>query len=233
MHRALRASFLNGMRTSALFLSLGAFLSGLTACDVAINSDDASTKVNGSIHVAAGKPAERVATVNGSIHVDDNATVTSAKTVNGSIQIGAHATTESLTTVNGAITVSADAHVGDLKSVNGDLTVKSGAEVKGSLVNVNGKVAVDGAHISGEIRTVSADISVFGPAHVDGGIYIEKPGGFSVQEDPTVVIGPGAVVSGTLRFERKVHLYVSDHATVGTIEGATATSFSGDQPPSK
>jgi len=40
-----------------------------------------------------------------------------------------------------------------------------------------------------------------------------------------------SVVGGTLRFERKVNLYVSERATIGRVEGATAVRFSGDRPP--
>jgi cytoskeletal protein CcmA (bactofilin family) len=49
--------------------------------------------------------------------------------------------------------------------------------------------------------------------------------------DPTIIIGPGAEVQGELRFERNVHLFVSDHATIGLVTGATAVTFSGDSPP--
>jgi hypothetical protein len=45
------------------------------------------------------------------------------------------------------------------------------------------------------------------------------------------VIGPGAVVQGELKFERKVKLYVSDKATIGTVTGATPEMFSGETPP--
>jgi hypothetical protein len=45
------------------------------------------------------------------------------------------------------------------------------------------------------------------------------------------VIGPGAAVKGTLRFKREVKLYVSDRATIGPVEGATAIKFTGDRPP--
>jgi hypothetical protein len=48
---------------------------------------------------------------------------------------------------------------------------------------------------------------------------------------PRIVIGPGAVVEGPLRFEREVRLYVSDKATVGPVTGATAIAFTGAQPP--
>jgi hypothetical protein len=48
---------------------------------------------------------------------------------------------------------------------------------------------------------------------------------------PRVVIGPGSVVTGTLRFERPVKLYVSERATIGNVVGATAVKFSGEHPP--
>jgi len=47
---------------------------------------------------------------------------------------------------------------------------------------------------------------------------------------PRIVIGPGAVVTGTLRFQCPVKLYVSDRAGIGAVEGATAIAFSGEQP---
>ena len=42
--------------------------------------------------------------------------------------------------------------------------------------------------------------------------------------------GGHAVVQGKMTFKREVDLYVSDSATIGAIEGATPTKFSGDQP---
>jgi hypothetical protein len=45
-----------------------------------------------------------------------------------------------------------------------------------------------------------------------------------------VVIGPDAVVSGTLEFQRDVELYVSDKAKVGDVVGATPKMFSSERP---
>jgi hypothetical protein len=71
-----------------------------------------------------------------------------------------------------------------------------------------------------------------GSSRVEGGIRVEKPSGFSFNNnEPVIIIGPGAVVQGELRFERKVTLYVSDKATVGTVIGATPIRFSGESPP--
>lgn len=211
----------------------------LTGCynmpgDVTAGDSGANT-VNGSIHVPAGSHSGAVGTVNGSIHVDDNAVVANASTVNGSISLGAHATADALTTVNGAITLGDGAHVTrEASTVNGAMTLKSGADVGGVVANVNGRIELSGAHVAGGLRTVDGDIDVSGGSHVEGGILVKhsNPGLFSWgTHKPRVVIGPGAVVQGELRFERAVDLYVSDQATTGTVTGATAIRFSGDKPP--
>jgi DUF4097 and DUF4098 domain-containing protein YvlB len=204
----------------------------LSGCDISVDGDG-STKINGSVHVPTGKAPDDARTVNGSIHIDDNAAVTSAATVNGSVRLGAHATATSAKTVNGAITLGDGAHVsGSAGSVNGDLTLATGAEVSGSLSNVNGRIDLNSAHVAGGIKTVTGNVSIMGTSHVEDGILVEKPHSMLFNsEDPVIVIGPGAVVQGDLKFERKVKLYVSDKATIGTVTGATPIAFSGDKPP--
>jgi len=213
-------------------LAAFAVILALSGCDGSFDSDD-SNKVNGSVHVPAGKPAADARTVNGSIHVDDNATVSAAGTVNGSIHLGAHSSAASLATVNGAISLGAGAHAsGNVASVNGDLNLGDGAEVLGALTNVNGKISLTAAHVAGGIKTVNGSMDIMGTSRVEGGILVEKSsGGLFFSEDPVIVIGPGAIVQGELRFERKVRLYVSDRATIGTVTGATAVPFTGDKPP--
>jgi hypothetical protein len=212
-------------------LALSAALAGCSES----NDGDESTKINGSIHVAAGKPPGAVTTVNGSIHVDDNGAVTSATTVNGSVHLGDHATATSLTSVNGSITLGIGAHVsGSASSVNGELTLGDGAEVIGSLSNVNGKIALTAAHVGGGIKTVNGNMNITGASHVEGGILVEKPSGELLQilhDIPRILIGPGAAVQGELRYERTVKLYVSDKATIGVVTGATPIPFTGDTPP--
>ena len=206
----------------------------LTACGASQDGDE-STKVNGSIHVPAGRQPGAVATVNGSIHVDDAAAVTSATTVNGTVHLGGRATATSLNSVNGSITVGAGAHVsGSVSSVNGELTLGNGADVSGSLSNVNGKIALTAAHVGGGIKTASGSMNITGASRVEGGILVEKPSSELIQlvlDVPRIVIGPGAAVQGGLRFERTVQLFVSDKATIGTVTGATPISFSGETPP--
>ena len=97
---------------------------------------------------------------------------------------------------------------------------------------MNGKIGLTAAHVAGGIKTVNGSISILGASHVEGGIMVDKPTGIMFNsDDPVIIIGPGAVVQGDLRFERKVKLYVSDKATIGNVIGATAVPFSGDSPP--
>ena len=109
---------------------------------------------------------------------------------------------------------------------------RQGAEVAGKASNVNGRISLDGAHVGGGIETVSGDIEIGANSRVEGGLLVEKPHGWSwgKSKNPRIVIGPHAVVDGTLDFRREVDLYVSDSAHVGTINGATANKFSGDHP---
>jgi DUF4097 and DUF4098 domain-containing protein YvlB len=213
------------------------FLAAIALSVAACGSDDgdSSTKVNGSIHVAAGQQPGAVTTVNGSIQIDDGATVTSATTVNGSVRLGDHTSATSLNSVNGSITLGSDAHVsGGVSSVNGALTLKQGSEVAGTLSNVNGKISLADAHAAAGIKTVNGSIDILGASHVEGGIRIEKGGSGLLNfgnNVPRIVIGPGATVQGDLKFERNVQLYVSDKATIGNVTGATPIPFSGDAPP--
>jgi hypothetical protein len=226
------AHSLRRLGLSGFFAAL-TVLVALSACNESDNGDE-STKVNGSIHVPAGKPPGAVATVNGSIHVDDNASITSATTVNGGVHLGDHASATTLNSVNGSIVLGAGAHVsGSASSVNGGLELGDGSEISGSLSNVNGKIILTAAHVGGGIKTVNGSMSITGASHVEGGILVEKStGGFQILTDvPRIVIGPGATVQGELRFERPVKLFVSDKATIGTVTGATPIPFTGESPP--
>src|SRR5258706_3626717 len=106
----------------------------LSGCGESKDGDE-STKINGSIHVPAGKPPGAVATVNGSIHIDDQAAVTSATTVNGSVHLGDHAAATSLSSVNGSIALGDGAHVsGSASSVNGSMNIAGASHVEGGIL---------------------------------------------------------------------------------------------------
>jgi len=225
------------MIRSPAVLAVVSVLSGCAACAVARAADIAISKVMGSIDIGADRHTGDVSTVNGSIHIGENAVVGAADTVNGSISVEQHATVARLVTVNGSIHLHEAVRVtGTVQAVNGSLTVANGADVAGRLANVNGAIRVAAAHVGGLIDTVTGDIELGPNARVDGGIHVEQDTSwfrfwFWPGDTPRVVVGPGSVVGGTLRFERAVKLYVSDRATIGRIEGATAVRFSGDRPP--
>jgi len=196
-------------------VAAGVILGVSAACNTAGAAE--TSKVMGSIEVAAGEHSGDVSTVSGSIRIGESAVVGSAQAVNGSITLGPQA------------------RAAALETVNGKLSLADGAEVGGALVNVNGAIRVAAAHVGGAIETVSGGIDLGPNAQVDGGIHVRKSGGWSLslgsEDVPRIVIGPGTVVGGTLNFERKVSLYVSDKATIGPVQGATVVKYSGARPP--
>jgi DUF4097 and DUF4098 domain-containing protein YvlB len=203
--------------------------------DVTASQDGAHT-VNGSIQVPAGLKSGAVGTVNGSIHVGDSASVGSASTVNGAIDVGAHASADSLSTVNGSVTLATGAHVAhSLTTVNGSMNLANDADVGGDVRNVNGHIVVTAARVGGNLGTVGGDIDVTGTSRVEGGITVQKSNSWFglgwASRRPRIVIGPGAVVQGALRFERPVELYVSETASIGPVTGATAIRYPGTVPP--
>jgi len=204
-------------------------LGALSACDM-------GGHVNGSINLAAGQSAGNLATVNGSIQLGPGASAGSVRAVNGTLTLGEGARVQSLNTVNGSIRIANNARVSaEVRTVNGSIQAAGNARVGGAVENINGSVTIDGAHVGGRVRTVNGAVTITNGARVDGDLLIEKAHGlwnWGSAKAPRVVIGPEAAVSGTLRFERAVRLYVSDRVKqLGPIAGATPITFSGDTPP--
>jgi len=190
-------------------------------------------KVNGSIHIDGDQQAGDLSTVNGGIRVDNGGSAEKVSTVNGGIELGDHVSVDSVETVNGGIELGQNARVARaVEAVNGGIQLGHGAEIAGRASNVNGRITLDGAHVGGGIETVSGDVEIGANSRVEGGLLVEKPHGFSwgKNRNPRIVIGPHAVIEGTLDFRREVDLYVSDTAKVGTITGANPQKFSGDHP---
>jgi DUF4097 and DUF4098 domain-containing protein YvlB len=234
-------------------VAMFALVVALPGCISLSGCGGAHERVNGSVSVRSGEQAQDVSTVNGAIRIEEDATVREASTVNGSIELGARSKASSLETVNGGISLGEGAQVArgietvngsvsldksvhiarGVSAVNGAVSLDSGAEVGGRVENVNGHIQLTAAHIGGGIQTASGSIDIGANSRVEGGIVVEKSHGmhFGKPAVPRVVIGPGAVVQGTLRFERQVKLYVSDSATIGPVEGAVPERFAGDHPP--
>lgn len=216
------------MRRNALVFALALVLPFAAA------AQDNIDKVNGAVQVDAGQHAGNVSTVNGAVRIGDHAIVQEASTVNGAVELAAHAQASKVDTVNGAVSLGEASHVsGTVETVNGSIRLSRDADVGGKTSNVNGAITLDAAHVGGGLDTVSGDITVGANSRVEGGILVEKPGGWfngGHHREPHIVIGPHAVVQGTLEFHRDVVLEVSDSAQIGTVKGATPVKFSGDQP---
>lgn len=203
---------------------------------VALAEGENIDNVNGSIRVNDGERKGDLSTVNGSIHVGDKSTVGDIDTVNGGVTLGDDSTAEEIDNVNGSISLGEKARVARaVDSVNGSIRLERGADVGGKVENVNGRITLVAAHVGGGIFTTSGDIEVGANSRVENGIRVDKPDKswfrFGKEDVPRIVIGPGAVVQGSLRFEREVKLYVSDSATIGTVIGATPVKYSGDVAP--
>jgi DUF4097 and DUF4098 domain-containing protein YvlB len=198
---------------------------------------DVST-LNGSITIDDEARARDVSTVNGSVRVGKRAAVRSIEAVNGEIRLGDGASAASIETVNGEITIREQARVaGNVTAVNGEIEADRGVEIDANVENVNGTIEIDGALVRGRIETVVGNVDIGPGSRIVGGIRVEKPesahsGGWNRRKDhpPRIVIGPEAIVEGPLVFEHEVRLYVSDRATIGTVDGATPISFSGSRP---
>ena len=181
-------------------------------------------KINGAARIAAGQQAGNISSVNGAVYVGDGAIVREASTVNGAVELGDKAQAKEIETINGSISLGSESRVsGDVEAVNGSIRLAHGADVGGKLENVNGAIVLDAAHVGGGIETVAGDITIGANSRVEGGILVDKPHGWfsGSSRTPVVVIGPHAVVQGTLEFRREVALKVSDSAQIGTVKGAT------------
>ncbi|HJW05983.1 MAG TPA: hypothetical protein VJ527_05735 [Rhodanobacter sp.] len=223
------------MRRFPTILILAALALGLALPPLASARDNDIDKVNGSVQVDAGQQVGDVSTVNGSVRIAGGASVHEASTVNGSVELGDKAQASKLGTVNGAISLGSASRVsGEVNAVNGRIQLARGAEVGGRVENVNGTIMLDGAHVAGGIGTVGGDITVGADSRVEGGILVEKPNNgwfrWGNERKPVIVIGPHAVVQGTLEFRREVVLKVSDSAQIGPVKGATVEKFSGATP---
>jgi DUF4097 and DUF4098 domain-containing protein YvlB len=198
------------------------------------SAGDDTSKVNGSIRIDDGRSVGDLSTVNGSIRLGDHGQADEISTVNGSIDVGDDASIRSAGTVNGRISLGKHVRVSrGIDTVNGSLILDEGSDVSGDVSNVNGSIRLLSAHVGGGIKTVSGDIEIGADSTVDKGILVEKSNSWfhwGSEKAVRVVIGPRAVVSGKLVFEREVELFVSDSAKIGAIEGATPVKFSGDHP---
>ena len=117
--------------------------------------------------------------------------------------------------------------------------VKSHVRKDGTYVAPHVRSAPDGkvdTDLDGSIETVNGDVTVGVGSHVKGGIRVEKPTGnwgprMGKPKVPRIVIGPNAVVEGSLVFEREVTLHVHQSARIGKVSGASVRPYTTATPP--
>ena len=201
---------------------------------LALAADDIS-KVNGSIQTQAGNTYGDLETVNGSIQLASGVQANSVETVNGSVRTDDNVQAHSIETVNGGI------HGGrnlvlthGLDTVNGGIYVDRGSRIGGNIETVNGSIGLVAVQLGGDIETVNGDITVGIDSVVKGGIKVNRPSfgiSLTAPRKPRIVIGPNAVVEGSLVFEREVVLLVHDSAKIGPVTGATPQRFDSETAP--
>lgn len=221
------------MYRTLLVLALALAVSPVQAHDEKDENGDIS-RVNGSITAEAGHRYGDLETVNGSIKVHEGASADDVETVNGSITLEDGAQVNSAETVNGSVRAGERVKVARLvETVNGSIRFGFNSRIGGDMETVNGDITVKQTEVDGQVRTVSGDIIIGARSLVRGGILVEKQHGISFGKPrvPRIVIGPNAVVNGSLRFERKVELFVHTSAKVGTVTGATARPYTDTLPP--
>lgn len=200
-------------------------ISGIGQCQDNVES------TNKAIEVTREKPAGDVTNVNGSVNLEANAKARDIRTANGAVILASGAQAARITTTNAAISLTGGAFVlGDIITTNGAVSATSKSDVHGAIHTVHGDVQINDAHVARGIHTTSGNIIIGAGAHVEGGITVDKQESFLQWGNPTVIIGPHAVVEGPLEFKQKVDLKVSDSAKIGPVTGASVQIFNGASP---
>ena len=222
------------MRRTLLALAFALAVSGVQAND---DGGGDISRVNGGITAETGQRYGDLETVNGGISVGQGASAGNVETVNGGITLDDDAHVNSAETVNGGVHAGERVKVArSAETVNGGIRFGFNSRIGGDVATVNGGITVKQTEVGGQVRTVGGDITVGAHSVVRGGILVERPsrmGFFNVSKKrvPRIVIGPNAVVDGSLRFEREVELFVHPSARIGTVTGATARPYTDTLPP--
>jgi len=223
------------MRRTLLALSLALAVSAVQAHEDEHDNKSIS-KVNGGITAEAGHRYGDLDTVNGGVSLHKGSSAGDVQTVNGGITVEDDVQVDTLETVNGGIRAGERVKVaGDAQTVNGGVSFGFHSRIGGDLGTVNGSITIKQTEVKGEVQTVSGDMTIGAKSVIGNGILVEKPHGISwgKQRIPRIVIGPNAVVNGSLRFEREVELFVHPSAKIGTVTGAKAQPYTDTLPPRK
>ena len=99
----------------------------------------------------------------------------------------------------------------------------------------SGHIRLRDTTVEGEVRTRSGEVRLDGQTHVQGDLLVVKNScwGLCWSNNPKparVIIGAGARVDGTIRFEHDGELWVHEQARIGRVEGIQARRFSAESP---
>lgn len=230
----------------------------LGACSNTHYNEDGSvssiSNINESIilHPTSDDPF-KLQTINGEIKVGKGYTLGDVRSVNGEIQLGQDNTAKVVSTVNGDIGINKGSQVELVRSVNGNLRV-SGVKVSGDVTSVNGRIkALDNSQIAGNVRTTNGkiflrDAKVHQNVQMsDGNIELRDTlieGDVVVTEKriweylsldfdffrPKIIVGPNTIITGKIKSNRRIKLFVHESAQIAGIEGAEARYYSSDTP---
>ena len=195
--------------------------------------DGNSMTMNGDVTVGANADASesRFRTMNGQITIKEGARVSDCATVNGKVSLGEGAEAGDLNTVNGDLELGRDARVkGNIRLVNGAVRLSNGSAVTGNVGTVNGKIELVASEVGGNLSNVNGGMEITDGSLVHGGILVRDASGDPMGKPPRVIIGRDSEVRGQLEFQRTVELFVHTSARIGPVVGATAVSFTGDEP---
>jgi len=188
-----------------------------------------------SIRIAPDVEAGTLRTTHASIRMGERSRVRDVKTIDGEVVLAKGSRANSVRSLDGAVRLEEGVKiVHGVATAGGAIVLDDHVDVAGPVSTADGEIRLQNAHVGGGIVTRRGNIHVGGGSRVENGIRVKRAfclcinGGLLT--NPRVVIGPGAVVQGTLLFERKVTLYVSDTATIGDVVGGTAVRFSGVSP---
>lgn len=209
---------------SMLWLALAIAVPALAQEDIGKVAGDVRTEVGrsygslstvaGDIHVAANVQADSVDTVSGDLSADAGAKIDEANAVSGNIRLARNVVVDS-----------------DLNTVSGDIFADTGSRIGGDISSVTGNIGLVRTEVGGDVTFVAGDVTIGFGSHIKGRVHLKKPTNGSFKRTPRVVIGPDAVVDGTLDFERPVTLYVHSSARTGAVSGAKAIAFDTPSPP--
>lgn len=213
-----------------LFTGCGAVNRNIVVEDGQVVDGDVSN-VNGSISIGREcRITGNVRNVNGRISVGPESQAGAIRNTNGAIALDQGASVERITSTNGAIDLGENVRVaGNVENTNGRIVTASGTRIGGTVESLNGRIQMVGSQAAG-LSTSNGGVELLDGTRIDGELHVRRTRGTVASGASRIIIGPDVVVTGPVRIEREVELYIHESATTGEISGADPIRYSGDTP---